>query len=126
MRPGKPGLCRVHFPRLGGEVKDVEPQWVARPYRYADGMNWNEDRYEIFIWKNQDWVSIGGALKSRKRGVVAFLCDPAMNRILRSPDDVTKHTEGCYVWGGTLEESLRALKSKYPNPEAVLREIANF
>jgi hypothetical protein len=98
--------------------------WIARPYRYADNVPWNDDRYEIFVLNDKrEWVSVGGALRRWDGQTVAFLCKKGVNREIRTPQHAQDKTNGNYVFGTNVKRALQTLKWKYPNPEALLEEI---
>jgi hypothetical protein len=102
----------------------MERKWVARPYRYADGVPWNEDRYELFVAGEGGLVSIGGAIRSWDHRTVAFLCPKTLQRLIRSPKDAVNRTDGFYVIGASVKEALMLLKWRWPNPELTLLELA--
>lgn len=109
----------------------MRKRWLARKYVYANGVSYNEDRYEIFIWNNGDWVSVGGAIRKWGGKTIAFLCLPAQQRDIRKPDDVPQRSAGLYIWGETTKAALHTLKSSYPDPCSTLnnwisREMAAF
>jgi hypothetical protein len=93
-------------------------RWLARPYAYADGVPWNDGRYEIFIRGSAgDMVSVGGAMCNRKQGTIAFLCPKSTNRIIRTPLDAANLTDQLYVKAATLKDALTLLKKTFPDPE---------
>lgn len=96
--------------------------FIARPYRYADGVPWNEDRYEIFVKDNGQWVSIGGAIRRWDKRTVAFICTKGAQRWIRTPLQAEQETNGLYVWGNSVREALLTLKWKYPDPTETLHE----
>ena len=105
----------------------MERKWVAKPYRYADGNCWNENRYEIFYsTPDNKWVSVGGAMRTWKNGTVAFLADLPVNRQLRTPDQIVNNTMGLHVWGETLIQALSTLKKTFPDPRTVLEDHYGF
>jgi hypothetical protein len=103
----------------------MEKKWLARPYRYADGVPWNDDRYEVFVEvdEGKSWFSIGGAIRSWDQSTVAFLCYKTMQRKVRSPQDAVDRTEGLFVVAPSVRESLHLLKWRWPNPELTLLEL---
>ena len=99
----------------------MEKRFIARPYRYADGVPWNEDRYEIFVWENGKWESVGGAIRKWGGKTIAFLCIPSSQRDIRTPEQAVRKSDGLYVWGDNVKSALQALKCMYPNPTDTLR-----
>ena len=96
--------------------------WIARKFKYSDGVPWNDDRYEIFFrTPTGNWASVGGAIRNWKQETIAFLCTKSSNRIIRTPLQAQEETGGLYVWGSSVMEALIALKEKYPNPREVLK-----
>jgi hypothetical protein len=109
----------------------MEHPWIARPYRYADSVPWNQDRYEIFIRSNGELVSVGGAMRTWNGRTIAFICRKPANRKIRTPEMAEKETQGMYVWGSSVKAALVTLKWKYSDPEKLLqeqydREMASF
>lgn len=98
-------------------------QWKASPYRYADGVPWNSDRFEVFVLGDDGkWKSVGGAISKWGKTTVAFLCDREKQRTIRTLEDAIDGTEGLCVLEDRLIDALRTLKRTYPDPEAVLAE----
>lgn len=106
------------------ESAGMERKWVARPYRYADGVPWNQDRYEIFVLTAEGMVSVGGAIRSWSHRTVAFLCPKEVQRKIRTPQDAETRTEGLYVVGASVKEALSQLKWRWPNPDHTLSRLA--
>jgi len=101
----------------------MERKWVARPYKYADGVPWNSDRYEIFVTDSHgDWVSVGGAIRSWSGRTIAFLSTINVNRLVRTPLDAQVMTDGLWVAGDTVRSALKTLKWKYQDPQSLLQE----
>lgn len=96
--------------------------WKASPYKYADGVPWNDDRYEICVRVGGQWIPVGGAIRHWSGRAVAFLCSKTAQRLIRTPADAAVNSDGHYVMGNTLQETLEALKVAYPDPVLVLRE----
>lgn len=103
----------------------MKKQWVARPYKYADGVPWNEDRYEIFVKENGEWVSVGGAIRRWNQRTIAFICTKTQQRSIRTPQQAEKETDGLYVWGNSVRSALNTLKWKYPDPATTLKEAVD-
>lgn len=101
----------------------MESKWIARPYKYADGVAWNDFRYEIFFRVEDEWVSVGGVMQLKGRvEAIAFLCRHTSQRYIRSPQHVEREVAGRYVMGDNIEEALRTLKWKYPEPVQLLQD----
>ncbi len=97
-------------------------QWVARPYRYADNVPWNDGRYEIFFWQGNGWAPVGGVIKRWDGQTIAFLCTKTQQRTIRTPAQASSETGGLHSWGVTMKEALQTLRSMYPDPTEVLRQ----
>jgi hypothetical protein len=95
-------------------------RWKASLYKYADGFPWNDDRYEVFILTDAgSWKSVGGAISRRGKTTVAFLCDRATQRSIRTMHDVVEKAEICILADG-VSDALKALRTHYPDPEVML------
>lgn len=102
-----------------------EHRWLARPYKYADGVPWNEDRYEVFVLGDAGTlVSVGGAIRSWDMRTVAFLCGRTMQRVIRTQQDAVTRTNGLYVIGASVIEALNLLKIRWPRPAQILDDLA--
>lgn len=100
----------------------MELRWIARPYRYADNVPWNADRYEIFVHVEGEWVAVGGAIRHWSNRTIAFLCTKTQQRLIRTPYDAEQRSNSLYVMGDTVTDALRTLKWKYPDPLKTLSE----
>ena len=107
----------------GLQVPDEEFSWLATPYKYADGIPWNQDRYELFVRSEGQLVSVGGAMRTWNGWTIAFLCHKGANRRISTPETAESETHGFYVWGCNVKTALVSLKWKYPDPESILQEL---
>ena len=83
------------------EINNMNKQWKASRYRYPDARPRNEDRYEIFMWENEKWVNVVGAIRKWGGKTIAFLCMPATQRGIRAPRDAERKTDGLLAQVGT-------------------------
>jgi hypothetical protein len=95
--------------------------WKFRPYVYLNGAKSNGDRFEILIWENNAWQSVGGAIRTWSGVTTAFLCTPEMQRNIRTPQQAEERVGGLYVREGTLREALIGLKCTFPHPMDTLK-----
>lgn len=100
----------------------MERPWLARPYRFADGIPWDEFRYEIFVPRDKQLISVGGAIRifGKQPHYIAFICTKAKNRKIRTPQDAMKLSDGNYVKGRNMKEALTNLKQRFPQPDVLL------
>jgi hypothetical protein len=106
-------------------------QFVARPYRYADNVPWNEDRYEIFFWYQGEWIPVGGAIRTWSYRTIAFVCNRNAQRLIRNPGQAADESGGRFVWGQSVGEALKLFRETFPDPITTLSDAqaeayANF
>jgi hypothetical protein len=104
-----------------------QSSWVAKKYKYLDGIAWNSGRYTIFVPdpnKEGELIPVGGAFETHGRGAIAFLCFASDLPVIKRPLDAERRSEGLYTWGQSLREALAHLKWKYPQPFQILAQRA--
>ncbi len=102
----------------------MSQRYLARRYRYADNVPWNDDRYEIFVEEDGQLLSIGGAIRTWTNRTIAFLCTKQEQRWIHTPQEAEQRASGgIFVWGDSVRDALTALKRQYPMPEKILRDV---
>lgn len=80
--------------------------FVARRYRYANGICYNKGRYALLhVGSDQRHVGVGGALIVAGRGAIAYVGLPGDGGKIAS---IEKHYP--HVWGSDLRDALKKIK----------------
>lgn len=80
-------------------------QFVARQYRYANGVVYNPNRYIISHLDGDQARSVGGALKVGGK-VIAYVGHPGLGTKV---DAIVRGAEA-FTWGSTMTEALAKIR----------------
>jgi hypothetical protein len=92
-------------------------QWVARRYRYANGVCYNRNHFMVLFCDDGHMLGVGGALVVGGKAL-AYIGMPGEGNSVKR---IMAHTKA-FVWGDSLTDALKKLKATYPDPFAVDRE----
>lgn len=102
----------------------MKQAWYARPFKYGDGVPWNDGRWIILAPdSNRKLVEVGGAMSTYNNGTIAWLCTHNTQEFIRRPEDAERESHGYFVWGQSLMQALKLLKYRYPDPHTTVAEL---
>ena len=90
-------------------VCDAHPKFMAKPHRYADGVSYNKNRYDILVdvsTTDQPYYrAVGGAVVLKDKAI-AFIGGTAIGHRVR---DIVAYADA-FVWGSDLRDALSKIK----------------
>lgn len=101
----------------GLEFEYPDGQWVARRYKYNNGVCYNRNHFMILYCDKGHMLGVGGALVMGNKAI-AYIGMPGDGGSLKR---ILGHTKA-FVWGDSLLDALKKLKAAYPDPFSVDRE----